>query len=372
MILSKSKIYTEKNKFKYEVNVDSDSGSQSIWYEVDKKYGELISNQSDAALVVLLIPAMNGGEDIFLKGVVSERLLYHLRGPVQSVLKIAMPWLQKIQIYPDQLTTVETRAEGVATGFSAGIDSYAALHDYYYSDPLEGFKITHLLYNNVGSHGKGGEDLFHKRFKAIQSVTNRIGLPIIQVNSNIDQFYDGKLTFVQTHTMRNVTVPLLLQFGISRFMYASAFDFRNIYINKTEAIAKTDPVILPMLSTDSLDIMSVGSEYKRVEKVLRVKEIPDSYESLDVCVNGKDAENCSTCWKCMRTLLTLEIADYIDRYYKVFDLDRYHVKRSNFIQQVLRSKHPLMEEIVNFGNASGFNFSLKDRVSSKIKFVLRR
>src|SRR5690606_21978448 len=119
------------------------------------KYGELVSDRSDAALVALLIPAMVLGEDIYLDGEVSEKLLYNLSYRVQKIVKSLIPRLTIVKIYPSKINSNQFNAKGVATGFSAGIDSFSVLADHYYHSTSQNYTITHLLFNNVGSHGSG-------------------------------------------------------------------------------------------------------------------------------------------------------------------------------------------------------------------------
>jgi hypothetical protein len=114
------------------------------------------------------------------------------------------------------------------------------------------------------------------------------------VNSNVDAFYGKGLGNQQTHTLRNASVALLLQGGIGRYLYASSYNFKNVFVGATYSMAYSDTIALPLLSTEVLDAISVGSEYTRIEKTLRVAEIPDSYGTLDVCVSPKKAGNCST------------------------------------------------------------------------------
>ena len=55
---------------------------------------------------------------------------------------------------------------------------------------------------------------------------------------------------------------------------------------------------------------------------------------LDVCVANPDKRlaleklNCSRCWKCTRTLLTLEALGRLDAFEKVFDLPYYRTHRA--------------------------------------------
>lgn len=334
--------------------ISSSAGSKTLWYAVGKKYGDFLSESCDAPLLALLIPAMQSGEDIQVAGALSERLWYNLAGPYQQVLRRIIPSLRPVKIHAEAVTEQRSHAAGVATGFSGGVDSYCVLADHYYANKPVGYRLTHLLFNNVGSHGEGGERLFRERFAAMQPVAERTGLPLISVNSNLADFYLKTFDFQQTHTPLNASVPLLLQGGMGCYLYASAYGFDEAYVGVADTMAHSDTIALPLMGTETLAMFSVGSEYTRVEKTLRVAEVSDSYNSIDVCVGGVSAGNCSKCWKCMRTLLTLEIAGYIERYSNSFNLDTYRAHRSKYIGKVVGSKNPLEREIVQFAKERNY------------------
>ena len=269
--------------------MDSSSGPGTLQYTVLGEFGDLLTDSCDAALLALLIPAMASGEAIDVAGAVSERLYHNLAGPYQRLLQHVIPSLRRVRLRCANIRSADRRAPGVATGFSAGVDSYCVLADYYYSPVPAGLKLTHLLFNNVGSHGQGGEHVFNTRFAALEPQVERIGLPFVRINSNLDAFYPRQLAFQQTHTPRNVSVALLLQQGIGRFMYASAYSYRDVFIGPTCSMAYSDTAAVPLLSTEVLDACSVGSEYTRVEKTLRVADIPQSWQTLDICVTPDKA-----------------------------------------------------------------------------------
>src|SRR4028118_737543 len=203
MKISKPELAKQDN-FQYRVRVSFSEGTETLWYSLGEEYADLVSDRSDAPLVALLIRAMACGEDIHLDGTISERLYYNLSRSYQHVLRAVIPSLRLINIYPDNVQPATQRASGVATGFSGGIDSFSVLADHHYTDVPTGFRLTHLLYNNVGSHEKGGSRLFRERYEHIRPTAERIGLPFIAVDTNVSAFYSG-FKFQQTHTPRNAS-----------------------------------------------------------------------------------------------------------------------------------------------------------------------
>ncbi len=369
----------EKSNIYFQYDVDFHDEKKTLWYCIENQYEDFVSELLDGPLVALLIPAMILGEEIRVSGTISEKLFYNLSGPYQHILKLVFPSLNKIKIYVDNVKSKSTRASGVATGFSCGLDSYCVLADHYLSDITNGYKVTHLLFNNVGSHGKGdkGQYMFEKRFQMVKPVADTFGLPVIKVNSNINEIYPN-YRFKNIHTIRNASVPLILQNGIGRFLYGSGYSDLEVYIGPSDTINHIDPITLPYLSTEAIDLVSVGGQYTRVQKTIKVAEIEDSYANLNVCFSSSEG-NCGKCSKCKRTLLTMEIAGLLERYSKSFNLEAYRKVRDRYIGQIIRNTNPFfigklndpfMTEIVQFSRKMNFKFPFRSYIFAFKEYLL--
>ena len=346
----------------YRVEVESQAGPAELWFRVRDEHADLISDRADAALLALVLPAMAAGEDLHVEGRVAARLHHQLSGPFQAVMRHVVPSLRPIRIHATDIDTPGSRASGVATAFSGGVDSFAVLADHHYDDPPPGFRLTHLVFANVGSNGPAGNLLFHRRYDRLAPAVARMGLPFVAVDSNLMAFY-GAVSFKHSYTVRNAAVSFLLQRGIGRAYHAAGTVLGGPPPQlPIKDIAYFDPEILPMLSTEALDALWVGGESKRVEKTLRVAEIEDSYTVLDVCVRNDRPGNCSTCKKCVRTLLTLEIAGLLDRYAEIFDLDAFRRRRHWRVARILRTGYMNSLEIRELARERGYRFPLRERL----------
>ena len=227
MVISKPEIQKTSDGLIYQVRISDSALPEKLWYKVNNKYGDFVSGLSDAALAGLFIPAMQQGENITLEGDVSEELLFHINHDVQSIYGIYLPWLKKIRVEASPENEKTTPSSNVATGFSGGIDSFYTLSEHHYPEKVsQGFRLTHLLYNNVGSHGDGQIRLCRERYFRLKKLTKKLGLPFIVVDSNLDEFYKG-FTFLQTHTPRDASVGLLLQNGLGKYLYSSSINYPN-------------------------------------------------------------------------------------------------------------------------------------------------
>lgn len=368
MIISKPELFFKNGYLICQVQVQFCGKTDILWYSIKEEFADMVSDRSDAFLVALLIPAMSQGEDIKIEGTVSEKLFYNISGPYQTILKLILPSLHCVKIIPSDVRPAHSTGQGVAMGFSGGIDSFCVLADHHNSNVTQGFQVTHLLFNNVGSHGhdeKKSRDLFHRRYNRLEPLTEQMGLPFIAIDSNMNSFYQG-FTFHDTVIPRNASVALLLQKGLKRYLYAADYHYKYPLTEPVVGIhpGASNPITLPLLSTETLDIVSAGSQYTRIEKTIRVAEIAESYRFLDVCVDEDPSKiNCSACYKCMRTMLTLDIAGKLERYSMVFDLDTYRKNRDFFIEEVLqRNDSYLLKEIADFIVVSGYIVPLSSRL----------
>ncbi len=378
MKIGRPVLSAQDNQIRYVVPVESSAGARSLWFSIDRAYADLLSDRADAALVALLIPAMKLGEEIIVEGTVSPRLLYHL-DQVQLIRRIILPELHQVRIYADDVRAADTHGHGVAAGFSGGVDSFCLLADYHYGNPPTGYRLTHLLYNDVGAHGRYADVLYPAQLANTQQTAEHIGLPLVAVRSNLDTFYAG-VTFLRSHPLRNASVALLLQNGLQRFLYASGFAYANVMGQQIAPPEDDGFFCLPLLCTETLNLNVVGSQYTRVEKIQRIAELPASYTTLDLCFNVRKTvlgggsittRNCSACGKCLRALLTMEIAGCLERYSAVFDLSIYRKKRDRYITELLSSPYYLDREVVNFARARGFAFPWYTKAAAAVRLPER-
>ena len=190
MIIERPELVENTQSIQYRVNACLAGQKATLWYSLDKKFGDMVSESSDAALVGLLIPAMALGEDIHVTGQISERIYYSLSGPYQQFICLTTPQLSPDRIRADNLIFNPTdQGQGTATGFSGGVDSFCVLADHLFSNIPDSARITHLLFNNVGGHTERGGVLFKQRFGKLKPFAEKLDLPYIAVNSNLDEWF---------------------------------------------------------------------------------------------------------------------------------------------------------------------------------------
>ena len=123
---------------------------------------------------------------------------------------------------------------------------------------------------------------------------------------------------------------MFLQRGIRRYFLASSgHTYRQLWKflgdgGRPDAIERVNMMLLPWLSTESLDLVDDGNLFDRSAKTALVADYPPARKYLNVCYGHDTLDtNCSVCPKCARTLLTLDILGRLDDFAGVFDIPRY-------------------------------------------------
>lgn len=343
---------------------------------------------SNCFLIGLLFTAMYAGCDLIIEGTVSEKLLFHTRNYIIPMLVgFFEGQLHPVKIFASQVSSkCYLTATAVGTGFSGGIDSFHTIRQFFldYDGPAAD-KVNTLLFFNAGSHGMGRdkkrlewlEKKFQERRNVLSGYSKDIGLPFIVVDSNIFAFMQkGHL---QNSSLTSCAAALFLgaklrlyYFGSAGFLYHDLF-YPGRFMDRDYDIEKIDDFILPHICTESFAASSDGSSYSRTQKTMMICSDPLVQKYLNVCNNPQTvAKNCSVCYKCQRTLLTLDILGVTNQFANVFDLAKYTAReRSRYIATVLnnRKRDPFLQDICDF--AKSRNYDLKSKTSVLTRTYMR-
>ena len=340
-----------------------------VFFSLPSDYGDWLSEgRCDGFVTAMLFQAMTLNEDLHVEGPMSSRLFHSLQQFFIPMMAAAFPALHPIRIHSASLIDEPSGGQGCATGFSGGIDSFASIVQHCHDEETPGHKITHLLFHNAGSHSTGNHDaarrLFRQRFETLKPFADEVGLPFVPIDSNISEVLP--VDFIRMHPALNVSFPLVLQNQFRRYYYASTYKYADCGVNRTDDVARFDPLAFHLFSTEGLDCVSTGAQMSRVEKTRLVTGFEPSRRYLNVCVDPAfEGRNCSVCFKCLRTLLTLELIGEIEAYADVFDLERYRVERNSYIRRLFRYKRGSFEseiaDLIRVRRTGGIKHAFKLR-----------
>ncbi|MCE4026439.1 hypothetical protein LXM50_10695 [Microbacterium sp. Au-Mic1] len=355
------------------VSADVD-GADPLWFSVAAEHEDLLGDRADHIAVALLLPAMRYGRDLHVGGTVTDSLLHRLNHDLQPLVRSVHAAYRRVSVTADDAVPAGSAPPGVVTGFSGGVDSFATLMEYALRPGVPpDMRVTHLVNNNVGAHGEGGGALWDARYRALAPLAADLGLPFLRVDSNVGAHYPG-MGFMETVTFRNAAAVHLLGGGVGRSYHASEGAYRNVRMPPPHGdIGLAGPMTFPLLSTPALTLESTGSGLSRIERTLALAGMRHS-RYLDVCIDPDPARttNCSRCWKCMRTMLTLDVAGRLDEFVpQVFRREPYLARRAAYYVELLASEEPNDIELVEFADARGWRWGHVARPRAGVRRAAR-
>lgn len=345
----------------------ADGQNDYLWFSLPLKYEKyLITEQLDAFVVALLFLGLKTGEDIKLLGPVSSKLYYAMRHYLIDAFCLVNPKYKKIKILPIELSDKNLNAQVSGTGLSCGIDSFTTYFSHI--NEQKPFNIEYFTFFNVGSHGDNGGDgarkIFHERKVNVQNFAKEVDKDLIIVDSNLSEILGMK--FQETYNLRTISCVLLFQKLFKNYYYASGTRFDHFSFNNSE-IADLDMLIIPNLSTESTSMYVSALKFSRIERTDFITRFPETYNFLDVCTNPTYSNgnfiNCSQCYKCKRTMFTLDLLGKLKLYSGVFDISTFPKQRSQYIGSILskEKKLTLDKELIQY-------IKTKETISLKVYY----
>lgn len=320
-----------------------------VYYDFPAEYANFVSAKScyDCLMITMLPMAIKKGEDLIIKGKVSEKLYHNITRYMIPLIKTVVTNCDKnCNIIVNGLINKKINTgEAVGCGLSCGGDSLACLEDYYFDENCpSNYKLTHVT--NLHSGGSNNIKQYRVRLKNVSNFVAKTSLKLLSVESNIINFC--KFKHLTIHPLRTGSMAVLFENLFTKYYYSSGYSYRGCQSMK--GLSACDPILIHLMSTENLEMISFGCQYTRPEKLFRVIQNPMTYSHLDVCIDGEFVEkdkriNCSKCMKCIRTLLVIEHFGALEKYNKVFKIDTYHKHKKSYFKYLKKLKDPIAIEI---------------------------
>ena len=374
---------------------DEQAGFENdCYYSTGPEYGKYLCHDvADAFVIGLLLPALQSNQDIIVNAPLSEKLYYNLCNTVIYTLSKAFGY-KEIKIIPEKIIQMTVDSFAVGTGCSLGVDSFSTILQLTSDDCPPAYKLTHLTFFNVGSHGEKEiekvTESYNKDLVQINAFANEIKLPLISLESNLAIFYSAyTFDFNQCGLVRNMSMVLSMQKLFARYIYSSGYPVSEIQLSGLD-LAKMEAMLLPALSTESTELIVGGPNLSRTAKAKLIVDNPLVQKYLYVCckdlvvnnnlyygpwvnITNSQKRNCSGCDKCLRTMLILDSLGKLGQYDELFEIHKYHSLKKLFMAKVvgLRNKSYVFKDLYNFVLIEKYKISLISRVLSLIyKFRL--
>lgn len=312
-----------------------------ITLECDEKYYDAVQDNYDGFLVLVLIVAMKDNKNIEINGKVSYKLYFNIVNHLMQIIKIVHPHFHMIRIKVKGFSDEKYENNyGIGCGLSCGVDSLCCIEDYYNKYVRDYYKLTHVT--NFFAGATKNRKVYENKLIHINKYVEETELDFLQVDTTFQKI--NNLEHQYFHTLRNLSVPLFFQKLFNKYYYASSFSYQNSKIvPDSGSITSTEPMLIPLLSTENCDLILHGAQYSRVRKteIISNNELAQKY--LDVCVSPfhyevvQDKINCSKCFKCLRTCCTLDYYDCLDKFEGVFDIETYKLHKVTYLKKLVKT-----------------------------------
>ena len=298
----------------FTATVVSDRGDLSgdVFVRVPEKSADLLSPHDDALLPYLAFLALVRGEDLEGGGLAVDPILLRNLRAALAQYGAWFPALRPPVLSGFRETSRATdRAAGAASFFSGGIDSQFTLARH--SEGRWRTAVSSIdqdvdyalhVYHCADLDEVDGSD---STMAALAANAEALGARFLPIYSNAMTFdrrlHDRWGDVGHGAFLASVLHALSGQVGVG--MIGSTHSYGHIQP------WGSSPITDPLFSSSRLRVVHDGSTFTRVEKTMIAAESPAVRRAINVCdtrVEGLGYVNCSSCQKCLRTMITLDLA----------------------------------------------------------------
>lgn len=318
----------------------------------DEYSNDIVTDRIDAYVWGLIGFAMSIGADIVSDIPISESLYYNLAYHYIPTVATERQELKHINIIAPLIKNIESTGRIVATGISCGVDSLYTIKKHTADDIPPAHRVNTLVFLNVGSSMKGSSilrtPLVQGRLELAERFANEYKYYFLFIESDMYLFINKYIGYdhVKNHTFMMLFCMYHLQSIVGGYYYSSGYSYGEFHFS--EDTASFDLFTFAMASIGKMHFYSTGGDCERVAKTKELADYPPAYKYLNVCV--EEVKNDSKCFKCVRTMLTLDGLKALDKFGDVFDVDYYKKNRFLYLKELYLSavykNDPFMQEIL--------------------------
>jgi len=370
--LNKIFIRRDSNCVFFCASIKIDNKEHELWFSADKKFEKYIAlSNGDCFNLVLFIYAVFTKKS-FTSGVpISKRLKYGLSDVLLNTFIKNDLYPEKLKIdfrYVDE--TLYPDANKTGTAMSLGVDSFYTL----LNNMESSYPVDILTLFNAGAYGEFGgdiaQDLFVKMKNYVSNLSDDLGIDFLWVDTNLNEIL--QMPFVKTHTFRNFACTLMFQKLFKSYYYASGITLDHFRFNQNDP-AYYDLLNSKAIAGNSLEFHISGLNEGRLLKTKRISNKQLTFNNLNVCLvtpfnkelssNNTKLVNCSKCFKCIRTMVTLDVLGKLHLYKNVFDLKIFKENKEKYLAEIIyhkiRAKNIFSKEILKEAKLNNYPLSLK-------------
>lgn len=262
---------------------------------------EVLAAAPEAQIAAALLPAMQEGADVRVDDAIDPVFADSL-ATIQDIYATWYDEAERITVQvPEEESAHSTEGERTATFFTGGVDSFYTLlkHE---------TEIDTLVFIHGFDIALDDTSLRWHVSKMLYEVAEHFGKDVIEVETNLRDFSDSRVSWERYHGAALAVIALTLKRSVEKIFIPSSrpYDLLKPW--------GSSPLLDPLWSTRQIEFVHDGCEANRMEKCDRLAENDVALETLRVCwENRSGAYNCGRCEKCVRTMVQLLAAGALDR-----------------------------------------------------------
>ncbi len=301
--LINSPISTNNLRLVGEVIYDDTAHSDTYWFDIPKKYKDDISNTGNLWLACLIPLAVTLNEPLKICRPVDIKLLENMN-KLMLIWKNWYPKLNPIQIECDKINSPNnTLSLKTAAFFSGGVDSFfTILHNNIRSNHEARFGIEDLLTVCGFDIPLKNSKAFIRLKEKYEEIAFEFGYNFVDFITNIREtrWKVAEWGYL-SHGCALASIALTLEKRYENVLIPASYSSPNFFPWGSH------PVTDPLFSTSNTKFIHDGHKFNRIEKTKFVAGNEIALNSMRVCWQSFSDYNCSSCSKCYRTMITLDL-----------------------------------------------------------------
>jgi hypothetical protein len=272
---------------------------QRVWFRSETE----VVPSADAVLAACLMPAMRHGGRLTIDEPLSPRVLRRQRD-YQAIQKAwshgwdygEEPLREVLVEAPERVPATTPRTGRVASFFSGGVDSFAAI--------LDNPDITDLIFvRGVDllprlAHQDGLADEVEA---SLREASAQLGKPLHVVETNVRELSDPLIRWEPFFACPLVAIAHFFAPLFDRVVIAGDTD------HETQPLMGAALLVDELWSSEAVEIADWGGRLNREQRVVAIAGHPVVQGTLRTCwENLGGAYNCGRCRKCLLTMVSLE------------------------------------------------------------------
>lgn len=343
--ISQPVIETHDGKCRMTSTFSAPGLDKEIFFETEAAYGQYLTHEvADAFVVAAMLPALMAGEDIEVP-CVSQELAYHFN-TIMFLLGKAFD-TPPIRLHAGESVETDFQPKAVGTAISGGVDSLCTFVNHTSDTCPEGMRISQLTLFNVGAYGNDYDKTskwFEREALRARAFAEDVGLPLVLLQSNFSEIYTHeKISHYSLRQDLCISAAVLALQKLFRIYYISSALTIDIVDVNPHNQAHYEAMLTQRLSNAHTNILVAEHDLDRVQKTKMLACNPLARKHLYVCLaeilneqEGYDrytrngVPHCTECYKCLRTIGTLDLLGVADDFASRFDIAKWKALREQY------------------------------------------